>query len=276
MRARRVAVIVAALALSGTTSARADDEVHSGAYVDERGDPGGEAAELIDLPGGRAGGGGADDDGCEWRVIINDDTEVGVFNAEGDRLFSETGRWFAEVCDGDALFPLIGALPLTPEGGLVDPGALALEARDTVPIGHPAIHTSPDGDRRLYTQVPTWLWVDDSWWQPYSVTVTAGNVETTVTAHPVRAVWDTGDGEVTTCDGPGVAWHRGMSDDATYCKHTYRHSSSMSPTGTYRLQVTIEFDVSWTSNVGVGGTLAGVSRTASRDVAVGEIQAIES
>ena len=209
-------------------------------------------------------------------MIVRDDTEVPVFNADGERLFSETGRWYAEVCDGDDLLAPGGNL--VPEGGLVDPLELALEARDTVPIAHPAIHTSPDGDgdRRLYTQVQTWLWVDESWWQPYTVTVRAGQVETTLTANPVRAVWDTGDGETTTCIGPGVAWRPGMADDATYCKHTYRHSSAGRPGGTYPLTVTIEFDVTWTANVGVGGTLAGVTRSATREVAVGEIQAVES
>jgi hypothetical protein len=92
---------------------------------------------------------------------------------------------------------------------------------------------------------------------------------------PTRAVWDMGDGERVTCEGPGVQWRRGMRDDETYCKHTYQHSSSGAEHGTFPLQVTIEFSVEWSSNVGVAGVLPGVSRTATTDVEVGEIQAIE-
>jgi len=207
---------------------------------------------------------------------VRDDIAVAIYDGGGSRQYSETGRWYAEVCAGDDLVGGLGFLNLIPEGGLADPLGLALEARDTVPIAHPAIHTSPDGDRRLYTQVPTWLWVDDSWWQPYTVTVTAGRVTTTLTATPTRARWDTGDGERVTCEGPGVTWRPGMSDDQTYCKHTYRHSSAGRPTGTYPLTVTIEFSIGWTSNVGQTGSLAGVTRTATREVEVGEIQAVES
>ena len=273
MRARRVATLVVAV-LAIAAPAHADDG--AGAYVDGDGDPGAYANDDGSFVGrgGRASAG--DDDGCEWRVFISDDSEVPVFDASGERLFSETGRWFFEYCAGDDLLPFVGGLPLVPEGGPVDPLSLALEARDTVPIGHPAIHTSPDGDGRLYTQVPTWFWVDDTWWQPYTVTVTAGRVTTTLTATPTRAHWDAGDGERVTCEGPGVTWRTGMSDDETYCKHTYRHSSAGRSTGTYPLTVTIEFSIGWTSNVGQTGSLAGVTRTATREVEVGEIQAVES
>jgi hypothetical protein len=277
MRARRVVVVFAmslATFVVSDSTVFASEVVGGGAYVDDDDDPGATANDGGVLTGGGASGSG-DDDGCVWRVLISDDAEVAVYGPDGERLYSETGRWLAEVCDTDNLLSPIGGV-LAPEGGLVDPLDLALEARDTVPIAHPSIHTSPDGDRRLYTQVPTWFWVDDSWWQPYTVTVTAGRVTTTLTATPTRAHWDAGDGERVTCEGPGVTWRPGMSDDDTYCKHTYRHSSAGRSTGTYPLTVTIEFSIGWTSNVGQTGSLAGVTRTATREVEVGEIQAVES
>lgn len=274
MRARWLIALVIALAASASRPALADDEVQPGAnaYVDDDGSPTAEATDGTSTVGGGASAG--DDDACEWHVLIDDDTQVAVYGPNGERLYSETGRWFAEVCDGDNLLAPVGGT-LVPEGGLVDPAVLAERARRAVAIGSPAIHTSPDGDRRLYTQVPTWFWVDDTWWQPYTITVTAGRVSTTLTATPRRAVWTAGDGGSVPCEGPGVAWQPGMSDDATYCKYTYRHSSAGRPSGVYPLTVTIEFDVSWDSNVGVAGGLAGVTRSATREVQVGEIQAVE-
>lgn len=274
MRARRVALtpLVIVATLAALAPGALASEVGAGAYVDDDGSPTAEAADGSVTVG--AGGSAGDDDACAWHVLIDDDTQVAVYGPNGERLYSETGRWFAEVCDGDNLLAPVGGT-LVPEGGLVDPAVLAERARRAVAIGSPAIHTSPDGDRRLYTQVPTWFWVDDTWWQPYTITVTAGRVSTTLTATPRRAVWTAGDGGVIPCEGPGIAWQPGMSDDATYCKYTYRHSSAGRPNGAYPLTVTIEFDVSWNSNVGVAGGLAGVTRTASREVQVGEIQAVE-
>ena len=275
MRARWVVALLIGVAAMAPRAALADDEVQPGAdaYVDDHGRPTAVASDGSLTVG--AGGSAGDDDPCEWRALINDDTEVAVYNGDGDRLFSETGRWLIHYCPGDDLLALVGIPGVVPEGGLADPEAMAEQARRSVPIAHPAIHTSPDGDRRLYTQVATWFWVDDSWWQPHTVTVTAGRVTTTMTATPRRAVWDAGDSGGVSCEGPGVAWQPRMSDDATYCKYTYRHSSANRPSGSFPLTVTIEFDVSWTSNVGVAGALAGVTRTATREVQVGEIQAVE-
>ena len=273
MRARALTFALVAFLATLPMSAARGSEAHGGAYVDGQGSPGAEASDGSITVGG--GGSASGSDPCEWRALISDDRQVAVYDSNGHRLFSRTGRWLIHYCPGDDLLALVGGPNLVPEGGAADPAALAEEARRTVPIASPAIHTSPDGDRRLYTQVPTWFWVDDAWWQPYTVTVTAGRVTTTLTATPRRAVWNTGDGGGVNCDGPGVAWQPRMSDDATYCKYTYRHSSAGRPNGAFPLTLTIEFDVSWSSNVGVAGGLAGVTRSATRDVEVGEIQAVE-
>lgn len=264
---------MAVIAVLGAGVARANDEIGPGgsAYIDNGGDP---TAVATDVSGGGGGRASHDAQPCTWRVLISDDRVVPVYDASGRRLYSTTGRWLNRVCEGDDLLSSL-AVGLVPEGGLVDPAALAEQARRSAHIANPAIHTSPDSGRRLYTQVPTWLWLDDSWWQPITVTVTAGRVTTTLTATPTRATWGTGDGESVICDGPGVAWREGMSDDDTYCKHTYVHSSAGRPNGTYPLTVTIEFSVAWTSNVGAGGALGGLTRSTSTEVEVGEIEAIE-
>lgn len=162
-----------------------------------------------------------------------------------------------------------------PQGAAVDPQALATQAVASVAIPAPTISTSPTNDR-LYTQVRTWLWVDDGWWRSYSATASAGGVIATVTASPRRAVWTMGDGGRTTCSGPGVEWRRGMRDDATYCSYIYRRSSAQEQDGKYTLSVTVTFEITWTSNIGESGTLPAISRSASRQVEVGQVQALET
>lgn len=276
MRACRRLVAAVAIAAgvvilpSSSASAEQRPPGDAGAYVDGNDNPTAVARDDEERASRSSGG----QSNCEWRVVITDDWAMAIYDTDGARLFSETGRWLEKWCNGQQM--QVGDGYMVPEGGRVDPWQLASEARRSIPIISPAINTSPASDRRLYVRVPTWLWLDPSWWQPYSATATAGRVTSTVTARPVRAVWSAGDGGGPTCNGPGVVWREGMREDATYCRHTYYHSSAGEEGGTYTLRVTVEFEVTWTSNVGVAGGLAGVSRSASRPVEVGEIQAVES
>lgn len=267
MRARRLTLaVVAAAGLIITTAAPAPADDGGGAFIDDDGDPTAVADDTEQEPGSPGSGG---DDNCTTRVAIEDDFAFGVYDVDGTRAYSETGRWLERVCDGFAQEPF-------PEGGAVDPRALALSARESVSIATPPIATSPSADDRLYTQVQTWLWLDEQWWTTYSATASAGRVSATVTARPTTAEWDTGDGGGTTCRGPGVRWQRGMPDDATYCKHSYTRSSAGQDGGTFTLSAAVTFEITWTSNTGGGGSLEAIERTASRDVEVGEIQAVET
>ena len=246
----------------------------AGAYVDGSGNPTAEASQAGATPGRPARSGPASN--CTWEVINADDSSIAMYDTEGTRLRSETGRWLQKVCDGQQV-PVNGAFAV-PERNrpAVDPAVLAQQARESVNIPAPPISTSPDADRQLYTRVRTWLWVDEGWWRSYSATANAGGVSTTVSARPVRAVWSMGDGGKTICEGPGVAWRPGMADDATHCSYIYKNSSTGQRGGTYTMTVTVEFGVSWSSSIGPEGSLAPITRSASTPVRVGEIQAIET
>lgn len=213
---------------------------------------------------------------CEWRSIIRQNDRVVVYDEDGEPLKSETGRWLVRYCDGQPVLVNGWAYVPAGSGSGPDPAVVAREARKSVAVPVPPIATSPRADRRLYTGVRTWLWLDPSWWHGYSATADAGGVTATVSAKPVRAVWSMGDGGETTCAGPGVAWRPGMPDDATYCSYLYKHSSVTRPEGTFLITVTVDFDVTWTSSAGPGGRLARITRSAARAVEVGEIQAIET
>ena len=269
MRARflTLAAACAVVLVASAGPALGEGRGDGGAYVDDDGDPTATAHDG-DGPGGGGSGGGDD---CDWRVWVEDDFEFLIYDNSTDpptTLHSATGRWLDRIC------PDIGFDASYPEGGLVDPAALAQQALASVGIAGPAISTSPSAADRLYVQVPTWLWVDDTWWRPYEATARAGRVSSTVTARPVRTSWTLGDGKTVTCAGPGRAWQPGLLESSSDCVHTYTVSSAGRPEGVFDLRATVAFVVSWSSNTGQGGTLPAVTRSSSVAVRVGEIQAI--
>lgn len=273
MRAGRLIALVVALSsvVFLAVPARANDAPSGtgGAFVSDGGDPTAVATERSVNDKRRP----SSPDGCTWNVVVEDDSKFEIYDEEGRRLRSDTGRWLQRTCNGSP--ELVGGSYLVPQGAPVDPEVLASQALASVSIPSPSMFTSPSNDR-LYSQVRTWLWVEGGWWRTYSATASTGGVTTTVTAAPRRAVWSMGDGGSTTCRGPGVPWRRGMRDDATYCSYIYRHSSAGEDGGTYTLSVTVWFEITWTSNTGQSGTLAGITRSASRSVEVGEVQALET
>lgn len=250
------------------------DSRSGGAYVDGSGNPTAEARDAAVAPGRPVRSGPATN--CTWEVINTDDSAVAMYDTDGTRLKSETGRWLHKRCNGAET--AVGGDFLVPERNRppLDPAVLARQARESVAIPEPPISTSPQADRQLYTRVRTWLWLDPAWWRSYSATADAGGVSTTVSARPVRAVWSMGDGATTTCDGAGTVWRSGLPDSATTCSYEYKNSSAGRRDNAYTMTVTVEFAVSWSSTIGSGGTLAPVTRSVSRPVQVGEIQAIET
>ncbi len=270
MRTRIVISLFVAAFVGLLASSRAGAEGLGDGYFDENGNPTVEVEDSTDATGGGESSG---DPSCRWLVVVSDDSKVKVYAEDGSTRYSETGRWLQKVCDG--VGPVqVGDDYIVPEGGSVDLEGLAQQARSSVSVPSPTIQTSPAADRQLLVQVPTWLWVDGGWWHNYEATASAGRVTATITARPVRAVWDLGDGSTRTCTGPGTAWRPGLPEDATKCAHTYEHSSASRPTGTYEPSVTVVFEVEWTSNVGEGGSLSSISRSSVQQVEVGEIQAV--
>lgn len=244
------------------------------AYVDPGGAP---TAVAIDGGSGGGGGGGSGGGGdgppCVWQVVIEDDFQITVYEVDYTEQHSATGRWLQYWCEGIGAVE-VGGLFLIPEGGLVDPYQLALDALSSVQIAGPVIRTSPSEDGRLFVQVPTWLWLDPTWWHAYEATANTGRVWSRVQATPVASTWELGDGGSISCRGPGTPWRPGLNEDASNCTHTYRRSSASRPGGTFGLKATVTLEVSWTSNAAPGGTLPAISRTSTVAVEVGEIQAI--
>ena len=268
-----VAVLLIVATMSATP-AEAEERPggNGGAYVDPDGDPTAVAGDGGS--GSGSSGGSADTNPCEWHVVIDDDVAFPVYDVDSpERQHSATGRWLEYRCEGRGAVAVDGWF-LIPEGGLVDPRQLAVDALASVSIPAPVVRTSPAADGRLFVQVPTWLWLERSWWQPYEATARAGRVWSTVRAIPVASTWSVGDGRTVSCRGPGSEWQPGAREDAASCTHIYRVSSAGSAGGTFKLEATVTFEVSWSSNASDGGALPAITRTSTVDVEVGEIQAI--
>lgn len=270
--------LVTALATGGAPlAAHADDAGGAGGtaggFVDGSGNPTAEAS--TGSTSGTPAAAGTVTSNCTWQLLVPDDKRTAMFDANGKRLYSSTGRWFQKICDGQVV-EVNGTFAIPEEATTADPAALAQQARRSVSIPDPPLATSPPIDRRLYTRVQTWLWLDPAWWRSYSATASAGAVSSTVVARPVRAIWTTGDGGLVTCNGSGTPWRRGLSDAQSTCSYTYKNSSAGQAGGTFTMSVEVEFEVSWTSNIAAGGVLARITRTTSRTVEVGEIQAVET
>ena len=275
MRSRLLiaSLICGTIVLSSALPVRADERPagSGGAYVNRDGDPTAIAGDRTTDDG--SGGTGVEVGPCEWNVIIRDDVQFAVHDEYYNRLYSATGRWLVYWCYGAGAVPINGDI-LVPEGGMVDPRQVAVDALATVSIPPPIINSSPSANGRLYVQVPTWLWLEPGWWHSYEATATAGRVWSTVRATPIAVTWNMGDGRAVTCPGPGIEWHPGLIDDAGACTYIYQTSSAGTPGDTFRVEAIVTFDVSWTSNASAGGTLEAITRSQAVDVRVGEIQAI--
>jgi hypothetical protein len=156
-------------------------------------------------------------------------------------------------------------------------------ARARVEPQAPRVHVSPE---QAVVRFPTWLWLDDAYWQPRAATTaTPSGVAVGVRARPVRAEWDLGDG-VKVCDGPGVAWSqaaqdvydaqpetsRGNGDPA--CTFTFVNASSTRPSGVFDASVTVIWEFSWSLD-GVERGVFGSVRVVERwPLTVGEVQTV--
>ncbi len=184
------------------------------------------------------------------------------------RNFSPTGRWYAVMCDG-----VIG---LVPEGGpAVTVAALAQEAVNQLDPPEPDLAIVP-ADLH-FTQLPSWLAIEPAYWDAdRRASAAAGRVQVVARAEPYQVIWNPGDGtgELAPC-GQGTIWQPGLDESANECPYTYRRSSAGVAGAAFPLTATVSFEITVVTNApGTYGPFTDVERTATLDVKVGEIQAV--
>jgi len=165
----------------------------------------------------------------------------------------------------------------------VNPFALALQAENSLRLPLPTSHFNPIGFSVV--NLPTWMWIDPVIWHPYAVTASAGSVSATAVATPVAVIWSTGDGESTTCKGPGSPFEMASSSQqSTECSHTYAISSAGQPSsdgnpndGAFTVSTTVRWSVSWSARGAIGGgTLPSLTTSSSTSVRVEQVESVNS
>jgi hypothetical protein len=153
--------------------------------------------------------------------------------------------------------------------------ALAEVAVSRLRLPRPPVTLSPAPPAAQLVRLPTWLWIAPGWWVPRSASAAVPGLSVTAVAAPVRVRWDTGDGAVVACDGPGTPYPAAGNPAAASpdCGHTYTRSSAARPGGVYGLAATVSWQVAW-SGGGLSGSLGPLFSTAQVEVAVSEVQAV--
>lgn len=165
-----------------------------------------------------------------------------------------------------------------PEGGedvAIDPGALAVIARDRFVLPSPVIRSSPKPEELQLIYLPTWTWVERSMWSPRTSSASAGGVTVTATATPTKTVWSMGDGTSKTCSGPGTPYPKDVDPKKASpdCGHVYKTISLGQPKNAFTVTATISWQVTW-SGGGAGGTLPPLTTTATAACQVAEAQSL--
>ncbi len=195
----------------------------------------------------------------------------------------EPGAWYVYKCAAggvrDALYRPPVWIPdgQQPDGGAPQPSPaqLAQVAREQLWLPSPRIETSPVGEQLV--QLPTWLWLDQEAWGAVSATASVPGVSVTAVARPTSVVWDLGDGNTVTCNGPGTPYAKGMDPKSPSpdCGYTYRASSAGEPGEAYAVSATVEWTVTW-SGAGQSGVFPGLTTTSTASFPVAESQALNS
>jgi len=179
----------------------------------------------------------------------------------------QPGQWVFPDCAGpgviDPMPPIwvTGATPMAATAQ-VNPELVAEQAVSQLGLGSPTIEMAPpDGSPQL-VGVATWLWIDPAAWRTLTASATAGPVTVTATASPSKVVWDMGDGNSVTCDGPGTPYSSSDQNATTDCSYTWPGA------GNYTVSATVYWSVTWTAAGAPGGGNLGVQAGPPADVAV--------
>ena len=140
------------------------------------------------------------------------------------------------------------------------------------------IEMAPPAAATQLVNLSSWIWLSAQTWKTYTATASIDGVSASATATPEEVVWNMGDGDSVTCDGPGTPYEASQPSATTDCSYTWTAPSSSEPGGVYDVSATTKWQVTWTA-VGAagGGSLGLVSGPAAHiEVRVAESEAINT
>ncbi|MCX4788553.1 hypothetical protein OG369_20980 [Streptomyces sp. NBC_01221] len=165
----------------------------------------------------------------------------------------------------------------------ITPDILAQLAYNQINVPETSVTLAPENNTKV--SLATWAWLDSATFKPISVTaslkVAGVNISATTTATPRSlslkpgtkdATLHPGSGECTIQNGRiGAPYTKGNADKTPPCGLTYLRSSG---NGTYQLQATLTWKVTWTGTGTPGGKLPDGTFGTTQNITVQEIQAI--
>ncbi len=140
-------------------------------------------------------------------------------------------------------------------------------ARQLAPA--PILDISPAPDAGGIVNLGMWLAVEPA--TPSPIRVEAGALWAVAELTLATTTWDMGNGDVVTCDGPGVPIADPTTPDEGPCGYTYRRSSA--DDAPYQLGATATWRVDYRSSAGAG-TAGTIDRTTTVTYDVDEIQTV--
>ena len=208
--------------------------------------------------------------GCTYTAQPSATATLGVGGAQ-------PGQWVFPECSGPGdvdPMPPVWVTGAQPNAGAaqVNPVVVGQQAVQQLGFGSPTIEMAPpDGSPQL-VGVAAWMWIDPGEWRTLTASATAGPVTATATATPAKVVWDMGDGDSVTCDGPGTPYSASDPNATTNCSYTWP-----SP-GSFTVTATVYWTVAWTATGAPGGGNLGLQAgpPAQVPVTVTESQAINT
>lgn len=277
-----VIAVVTGLTLIAPTPAHADDgngRRDVVGWTDGSGVGAGASQQVEPVATGGGGGGGKST--CTYEALDAQESASAddmAVQGWGPPKGTGPGAWYRKICvDSNGMSS--GIIVWGPVAA-PSPLALAQQALGYTPMPPPGMGMNPPASREQLVNLTTFLWLDQAQWQPVSASASAGGVTVVTTAVPQRVVWDMGNGESVTCDGPGVPYDPSKSDadQPDPCRFVYRHSSAGQPNGTFTVTATVSWHVTWAATgVPAGQPAAGdlgvVTRSSSVAVRVAEAEA---
>jgi hypothetical protein len=166
-----------------------------------------------------------------------------------------------------------------------DPATVGAQAASELQLPTPSLGLSPVTTG--YVNLAEWLSVAPSIWHLFTTSAQACNAggctTATATATPAIVTWNTGDGSVVTCNGPGTAYNPDLSAGAqsTNCSHTYRVTSTNQPNpagdsrgDAFTVTAAVTWAVTWSGPDGSAGALLSLITEASTSLKVAQIESV--
>ncbi|MEV0155399.1 hypothetical protein AB0H57_16885 [Micromonospora sp. NPDC050686] len=230
-------------------------------WDDDPGDPGGPGGPGGGGNGGETGGGGGPAAKCQWngRPLPCYDEFLGWFNngdgcyyklAEPQPSVVEGKQWYVQTCNGGDLGAqdqvLLDAAPAGFEAP-PDPAELARQALASIRLLPPRLKVAPRRNTGPgLVGLPVWMWASPgpNYFGPLHGSKSDRGLTVEISAKVDRIVWDMGNGDTVTCDGPGTPYEvdgprAGLTSPDCGYDDGYR------ATGTYRISATTHWTVSW-------------------------------